>query len=177
MNEAIRALISKHAEITIEVQQDCESVRGNAMASGDEQADRECENEIIERVNSGDVWAWASVRVIAEFGGERGDNYLGCCSYADENDFRQPGGYFDAMKSEAIDVLLARLEGTPRVFVSNIPKYEFLCADCIPAELDLALDETQVWQELTHGWTDSCVCGKCKLSIPVYVDADESETV
>jgi hypothetical protein len=34
-----------------------------------------------------------------------GDDYLGCCSYESEEDFRAPGGYFDDMKRAALDEL------------------------------------------------------------------------
>ena len=43
---------------TIEVTaaQDDIPVRGNAMASGDDATDRECEDDILTRLDSGDVW-------------------------------------------------------------------------------------------------------------------------
>jgi len=104
----------------IEAEQDSEQVRGNALASGDKDEDRACEDEIIERLDNGDVWAWASVAVraslditdpedegaVIEF---EGTDYLGACSYADEADFAQQGGYFDDMKSQAVDDLRAAM--------------------------------------------------------------------
>jgi hypothetical protein len=57
------------------------------------------------------------------------------------------------------------------IFVANADG-TFYCADCIPAEVDVSLDETQVWQEYSSGWTAPCVCRECKLSIPVYVDVE-----
>lgn len=85
-------------------------VRGNAMASGDDAADRECEDEIIRRLERGDIWAWCSVTVRAEYRGFLGTDHLGACSYASEKDFREPGGYFDDMCREAFDQLIANMK-------------------------------------------------------------------
>lgn len=52
----------------------------------------------------------------------------------------------------------------------------FLCSDCIPLETDISDDEVEVWEEGSHGWTGPVICNDCKLSIPVYVDAQENET-
>lgn len=48
----------------------------------------------------------------------------------------------------------------------------FLCADCIPPEVDMSDPKVEVWKEYSSGWTGSCICKECKLSIPIYVDAD-----
>ena len=94
----------------IEVEQDDVEVRGNALASGDDAEDKACEDEILERLNRGDVWAWASVCVVAECEGFEGRDYLGCCCYDDEEDFKQPGGYYDDMKKRARADLLTELK-------------------------------------------------------------------
>ena len=61
------------------------------------------ENErVLARVNGGHEWAWCIVRVTVEWRGMSGDAVLGGCSYEDEADFRQPGGYFDDMQREAV---------------------------------------------------------------------------
>lgn len=62
-------------------------VRGNAMQSGDDEADRNVENDLIRRLDSGDMWAWFLVRVEAEAFGFKGADMLGCCSYNDQADF------------------------------------------------------------------------------------------
>jgi hypothetical protein len=81
----------------IEVEQDDIEVRGNAMCSGNEEDDAECENDIIRRLNNGDVWAWANVHVIASWPTNdfTGDTYLGCCSYESEEDFKKDAYYTD----------------------------------------------------------------------------------
>jgi len=53
-------------------------------------------------VEQGDVWAWVMVTVTVSWGPFSASDHLGCCSYADEEDFRQPEGYFDDMVDEAL---------------------------------------------------------------------------
>jgi hypothetical protein len=83
------------------------SVKGNALASNDENLNKEAEDEIIQRLESGDIYAWftAKVTVCDEDGNEASD-YLGCCSYENEKDFRA-GGYFPDMVNECIRQLEA----------------------------------------------------------------------
>ena len=83
--------------------QDDTPVRGNAMASGDDEEDRRYEDMILERLNNGDVWAWAQVEVQATLpDGRTGSAYLGGCCYEDEKDFKQ-GGYYEGMILNAVD--------------------------------------------------------------------------
>jgi hypothetical protein len=95
----------EQVEFTLEAEQDDMPVRGMAMASGDDAVDKKVEDEIIDRLDGGDVWAWASVSMTARWKGMEGVNYLGCCSYADEEDFKKDGYYKD-MKAEAFADLL-----------------------------------------------------------------------
>ncbi len=70
--------------------------RGNAMASGDDELDREAEQWIEDQLNRGNEWAWCCARVTAtiEFQGHtfEGETYLGCCSYESEADFLRCSG-------------------------------------------------------------------------------------
>jgi len=84
-------------------------VKGNAMCSGDEDFDQKVESEILERLEQDDLWAWATVCVTAEWEGLKETEHLGCCCYADEEEFRQEGGYFDEMVEEALSNLNLRL--------------------------------------------------------------------
>lgn len=88
---------------------DCDDIpiRGNVMASGDAEFDKQVEDALISRVNSGDVWAWARVEVTGTFKGLSESEYLGGCSYKDQNDFEE-SGYYDDMKA----VILATLNST-----------------------------------------------------------------
>lgn len=101
----------------IEITEEHIPVRGNAMASGDDAADRELEDEILARLDRGDLWAWCSVRVkaIAPDGSIGCSSWLGGCSYKDEADFRNDGGegYFTDLCNEAA-ADLCRFEGSFR---------------------------------------------------------------
>ena len=95
---------------SVEVEQDWTEVRGNAMVSGDDAADKEVEDEILDRLSRGDVWAWAEVTVVAECQGFKGSAHLCGCCYKDEADFRADGGYFPQMKKEALAALRLQLQ-------------------------------------------------------------------
>lgn len=73
-------------------------VRGN-FASGDDEADKRLENEIISRIDAGDEWAWFYAIVEAERGDFKARDSLGACSYQNERDFRSviPGSYYPDM--------------------------------------------------------------------------------
>ena len=94
---------------TVTAEQDDIPVRGNALDSGDKDVDKTCEDEILARLDDGDVWAWASVRVSVTWRTYTGSAYLGCCSYASEDDFRESSGYFEAMREEAFEELMGVL--------------------------------------------------------------------
>jgi hypothetical protein len=88
-------------------------VRGNAMFSGDADYDREVEESIIEDLDAGNEWAWCAVKMVARYPGVdniEGTDYLGQCSYNDEEQFKQPGGYYDDMKAEARADLYNQIE-------------------------------------------------------------------
>lgn len=97
--------IEKDVEYNLTVEPDDMPVRGNALASGDDSTDKKYEDEIIDRLNRGDVWAWATVKVTAHWNGLEGTDYLSGCCYQDEKDFKRPGGYYADMKKEALEAL------------------------------------------------------------------------
>ena len=99
-------------EYTIEVFEEYTPVEGNCMCSGDDDFDRECEQRIYDELEGGNEWAWCTVRVVARIPGldyVEGDDHLGCCSYANEFDFKR-GGYYADMKDEARRRLIDALE-------------------------------------------------------------------
>jgi len=102
---SIRAIQRHEARISIRAEPDWVPVEGNAMASGDDALDREVEQEILQRLNQGDIWAWAAVTVEVSWKSFRGVASLGCCSYESEEDFCQPDGYFNDLVSEALEEL------------------------------------------------------------------------
>jgi hypothetical protein len=92
----------------LEVTQDPSDFHGNASAV-DEETDKAVETEIERRLDQGDLWAWADVKVTAECEGFQGCDYLGGCNYKDEAEFKF-GGYYEDMKKAALDDLKARLK-------------------------------------------------------------------
>ena len=105
----MRKFIPEEVEWRLEVRYDDMPVRGNAIASDDEEFDKKVEDEIIDRLDRGDVWAWAELRMIASWAGFEGFDSLGACSFKDEKDFRDNSGYFKDMFYEAIQDLLGRI--------------------------------------------------------------------
>lgn len=104
------AFLAAHAEVEILARQDDIPVRGNALASGDDAEDKACEDAILARLDRGDEWAWALVEVRASFEGWKASDFLGACSYASEDDFRTPGGYFEDMRETALRELAGKME-------------------------------------------------------------------
>ena len=83
------------------------SVKGNALASDNEKLNKEAEDEILQRLESGDIYAWFTAKVtVRDEDGNEASDYLGCCSYENEKDFRA-GGYFQDMVDECIRQLEA----------------------------------------------------------------------
>jgi hypothetical protein len=50
------------------------------------------------------VWAWCQVTVVAEWGGFKGRDHLGCCSYGSEAEFKADGYYTDMKKTALADL-------------------------------------------------------------------------
>lgn len=76
-----RKLKADEVTFTVTVEQENIPVRGNCMASGDDAFDRECEDEIIQALDRGDIEAWCYILVTAEWEGSKGHGSLGGCSF------------------------------------------------------------------------------------------------
>lgn len=110
----MRKLTKKDVEFTITAEPEDMPIRGNCLASGDAAADKALEDELIERVNNGDEWAWCCAHVqasvtLADGTKVYGDDYLGGCSYASEADFTKDDYYRD-MCNKALSDLQEKLE-------------------------------------------------------------------
>jgi hypothetical protein len=99
-----RKLTAAEVTFTVEAEQDDLRVRGNALASGDDAEDKACEDEILRRLDAGDVWAWACVTVKASWRGFVGADTLGACSYEHEGDFRECDYFTDMCKNALEDL-------------------------------------------------------------------------
>jgi hypothetical protein len=90
---------------TIECLPEDIAIRGNVLVSGDVAEDKQAEDEIIRQLKSGNDWAWCTVKVTARVEFDFfGVDYLGCCSYMSEDDFKK-GGYYEDMKANALNDL------------------------------------------------------------------------
>lgn len=100
-------------QFAISIEPEPTPIKGNAMASGDDAADLALEKELEARLKNGDTWAWCTVFVVAsiEIEGEtfKGRSCLGCCSYANEADFKADG-YYEQMQGEAVESLVEELD-------------------------------------------------------------------
>lgn len=99
-----RLLALNEVEISLTVKQDDQPVRG-AFGSDEPDLDREMEDEILSRLDAGDVWAWCDVTVRVTWKGYVGEAYLCGCSYRDEDDFVNQDYYYPAMVDEALETL------------------------------------------------------------------------
>lgn len=75
-----RKLRANEVTFSVEIEAEDIPVRGNAMASGDDAADRECEDEIIARLDRGEVEAWCAVVVKATWKGYSATASIGACT-------------------------------------------------------------------------------------------------
>lgn len=100
---------TKGIEIHFDALQEDTPVRGNASAI-DPETDQKTEDRIIERLESGDIYAWFIAKVWAEKDGvESYPEYLGCCSYEGADDFIQNSGYFKDMAEQVVQNLLEEM--------------------------------------------------------------------
>lgn len=113
-------------EVMVEVKIDDTPVRGNAVASGDEVFNKQVENEILARLERGDAWAWASVKVMVTPKSGRhvltGCSYLGGCNYRDQQDFLVNSGYYEDMVTEALQDLNTQAETLFNVLLAQKEK-------------------------------------------------------
>lgn len=85
-------------------------VKGNAMSSGDEDFDHQVETAIYERLKMDDIWAWTTVCVTGAWEELTMHEYIGCCCYDSEEDFRNNSGYFEEMVDEILANLNKRIQ-------------------------------------------------------------------
>ena len=100
-------LAKAKVEYVLDVEPEDMPITGNAIASGDSAYDRQVEAELIQKRDSGDVWAWCTVTVKARFHDFEGWSTLGCVSCVDEADFRK--NHYWQMCQEALNNLLDNL--------------------------------------------------------------------
>ena len=93
------AAIVKHAKVTLACEPEDLIIEGNAMASGDDEIDREQEKWIHDQLDAGNEWAWCNVVVRVTYDGFHADDGLGSCSYLSEADFKRDGYFGDMVRT------------------------------------------------------------------------------
>lgn len=82
----------------------------------DAELDRRMIDDIQRRLEWGDLWAFCTVCVSASWASPdtdeefTGNDYLGGCSYRNEADFKQPGGYYQDMQKRAYEDLMEQIK-------------------------------------------------------------------
>jgi len=71
--------------------------------------DADIENDLKNRLNQGDIYAWFCAEIVAEFHGVTEHAFLGSCSFDSEIDFKSYGQYYDLVL-EAKGKLQGKLE-------------------------------------------------------------------
>lgn len=106
----IRKLEEKEVTFLLEIEPEERPIDGHFCDTEEPEKDRAMEAEIKERLLRGDTWAWCTVKVTAVWKEMSGVDYLGCCSYRDDAEFMESGGYYEGMKAEALDALNRNIE-------------------------------------------------------------------
>lgn len=85
-------------------------IKGNAIASGDDEYDRNVENQIISDLEC-NVWAWCDITVSLELkiAGHvfKGKDIVAGCQYKDEHDFIKSGLFSEMVAVSFNDALMA----------------------------------------------------------------------
>jgi hypothetical protein len=110
MKKQIKQLTAKDLKIRVIASEEDIPVRGNAITSGDEAFDKKVENQLLRRLDRGDLWAWCSVEVECTYKGLTASEYLGGCSYKSEKDFIKNSGYYEDMVQTCLEDIQSQLE-------------------------------------------------------------------
>ena len=110
----LRKLTQNEIEITLELLEEYGDLEDQLISGEAEYLELEKQEieTIRRRLECGDLWAWCTVKVSAKWGTFEGVDYLGACSYQDENEFRAPGGYYQGMIEEALADLNNQIAAT-----------------------------------------------------------------
>jgi hypothetical protein len=100
----LRRLTAEEVTFEMRVDQDDVPFKGNVMASGDAEVDREVEHWVESQLAYGNEWAWCIVTITARYRNFEGTDTLAGCSYESEEAFKACPYYTD-LRAGALDVL------------------------------------------------------------------------
>lgn len=104
----LRRIEERDCTITLEAETEHDNPKDH-FDSGDKDDDAKMVKEIWKDYESGNNWAWCCAKVTVTCGALKSEQYLGCCSFKNEEDFKE-SGYYEQMISEALDELNAQLD-------------------------------------------------------------------
>ncbi len=94
----VRKLTEDEVEFTLTLEEEDVKV-------DDSFEDQEIAKEIKERLYGGDEWAWCYVKIEAHWHGFKGVCGVGCCSYENEEAFKDDFETYNSMKEDALEDL------------------------------------------------------------------------
>lgn len=111
----LRLLTADEVQFNLQIHDEDLPLKGNVMASGDDELDERVVKETQAELDKGNRWAWCCVVVTAKWKSWTGTAVCGCISYFDhtneegvvldgEAQFNDDGEY-DCMKKEALEAL------------------------------------------------------------------------
>lgn len=77
----LRPLLAEEVVFEVRVEPEDTPVRGNYMATDDDEADRAAEDAVIAAIDAGEERAWCCVTVVAHWRDWRGQSSLGCVAF------------------------------------------------------------------------------------------------
>ncbi len=114
----MREIKIEECEVTLVAEDETEHPRG-CFDSGDPRRDEELVGDILRKLNGGDIWSWFCAKVTVTWNSLEETDYLGCCSYESEEDFKQKGGYYQGMVDECLGRIQERAEVIAKGMCSN----------------------------------------------------------
>jgi hypothetical protein len=109
LNDNQKSFLRSQSDIIVECLPEDLQIKGNASAIDDE-TDAQVEREILEQLDSGNEWAWCTIKVSLKWKGYEGTDYLGACSYKSKKDFIDANDYFPDMVDQAFNDLVSNIE-------------------------------------------------------------------
>lgn len=109
LNDNQKSFLRSQSDIIVECLPEDLQIKGNASAIDDE-TDAQVEREILEQLDSGNEWAWCTIKVSLKWKGYEGTDYLGACSYKSKKDFIEANDYFPDMVAIAFNDLVDNIE-------------------------------------------------------------------
>lgn len=95
---------------TLTVDQEDIEIKGNVLASGNEDDDRKAEEWTYHELERGNIFAWCWARVVAKADGFEGSDSLGCISCRGREEFERL--FLPDLKTNALDDLRRVLKAT-----------------------------------------------------------------